>query len=376
MKQSQSQKSSPTPTVIDLFCGCGGMSWGLTKMGFSILAGFDVWEDALKTYQLNHPSTQVFNRDLSKTDPKEIMNELHLSEGELDVIVGGPPCQGFSKNVPATWRFLSDPRNQLYKAYLAFVQAFRPKVVVIENVAEIYNAFNGTVRDEILTTLANWGYKTKVKIVKMSHYGIPQARRRCFFFATRTGVVPVFPKESSREVSAWEAISDLPSLQSGDSATEYNQPPQNEYQAHMRRDSHSLSNHLARKLTDIQLRRISSITAGQALKDMPKELQVKGGYSGAYGRLDYSSVAPTITRWVFHPGSGRYSHPKDNRVITIREAARLQSFSDDFVFTGSYNHQAGQVGNAVPPLFMEKMAIPIRQCLEGVQGEGAQLELF
>ena len=304
------------------------------------------------------------------------MEELNLTPGQLDLITGGPPCQGFSKNVPAAWRFLTDPRNQLYKAYLSFVDVFRPKVVVIENVAEIYNAFDGIVRKEILETLKKWGYKTAVKIVKMQQYGIPQARRRCFFFATNTGFNPVFPPEHKEEISAWDAISDLPSITPGEAGDQYGTLPQNDYQRHMRRDSQKLVNHFARKLSDIQYARICSIKAGQALKDMPKELQVKGGYSGAYGRLDYTGVAPTITRWVFHPGSGRYSHPCDPRVITIREAARIQSFSDDFEFLGTYQEQAGQVGNAVPAYFMEQMADSIRDCLQGIQKQGQQLELF
>lgn len=364
------------PIAIDLFCGCGGMSWGLKKKGFEILAGFDTWTIALETYHRNHPTTKIYNADLSQTSPHEVMAELNLFPGQLDLITGGPPCQGFSKNVPASWRFLTDSRNQLYKAYLSFVDAFRPKVVVIENVAEIYNSFDGIVRNEILETLAKWGYKTAVKIVKMQAYGIPQARRRCFFFATNTGVTPVFPPEHKEEVSAWDAISDLPSINPGESGDEYATPPKNKYQEHMRRHSNKLVNHVAKKLSDIQYARICSIKAGQALKDMPKELQVKGGYSGAYGRLDYTGFAPTITRWVFHPGSGRYSHPRDPRVITIREAARIQSFSDDFEFLGTYQDHAGQVGNAVPPYFMEHMADSIIDCLQGIQRQCQQLELF
>lgn len=365
-------------TALDLFCGCGGMSWGLQKKGFKVLAGFDTWEIALKTYQHNHQDAKIYNVDLSETDPHKIMQDLNLQQGELDVITGGPPCQGFSKNVPASWRFLEDKRNQLYKAYLNFVDAFRPKVVIIENVAEIYNAFNGIVRDEILTTLANWGYKTTVKIVKMPTYGIPQARRRCFFFATNTGVRPKFPQEISAEVSAWDAISDLPVVLTGETATTYDTVPQNAYQKHMRRDicDNELHNHVAKKLSPIQQARISSIKAGQALRDMPPELQVKGGYSGAYGRLDYTGVAPTITRWVFHPGSGRYSHPREPRVITIREAARIQAFSDDFEFLGSYTEQAGQIGNAVPALFMELMADSIIDCLQCVEREDQQPDLW
>ena len=145
--------------VLDLFCSCGGMSWGLSKKGFDIVAGIDIWEPALKTFEHNHTGTKAINKDISEADPIEILEENGIDSKEIDVIIGGPPCQGFSKNTPASWRFLEDPRNQLYKAYLNFVKAIEPEVVIIENVAEIFNAYKGVVRDEIVSTLESWGYR-------------------------------------------------------------------------------------------------------------------------------------------------------------------------------------------------------------------------
>ena len=351
--------------VLDLFCGCGGMSWGLSKKGFNILAGFDIWDVALQTYQHNHKNAKAVNLDIADADPLSVLNNLGIDPKSVDVIVGGPPCQGFSKNTPASWRFLEDPRNQLYKAYLRFVKAIDPKVVIIENVAEIYNAFDGIVREEIITTLKSWGYKVDVKIINMSLYGIPQKRRRCFFFATKFGF-PSFPKEHTNTVSAWDAISDLPLVEQGDGydGMSYTNEANNTYQKHMRRDSSSVYNHIANIMKPLQTARIASIGPGQGLRNMPEELKVNGGYSGAYGRLDYSSVSPTITRWVFHIGSGRFAHPREVRGLTMREAARIQSFSDDFHFLGSRNDQAGQIGNAVPPLFMEQLADNIINALQ------------
>lgn len=366
MKKEGSQPATGAPKVLDLFCGCGGMSWGLAKEGFEILAGIDIWDKALLTYAHNHKNAKALNMDIAKTSPQEVLELLGVTKEDIDVIIGGPPCQGFSKNTPASWRFLKDPRNQLYKSYLLFVRVIRPKVVIIENVAEIYNAFGGVVREEIINTLKQWGYQVEVKIINMSKHGIPQKRRRCFFFASRLGV-PGFPEETEKQIPAWDAISDLPVVNQGEGidGMAYTQQPVNGYQKHLRKSSFAVYNHNANKMTAIQTARVSSIGPGQGLKDMPKELQVKGGYSGVYGRLDYTSVAPTITRWVFHIGSGRFSHPREARGLTMREAARIQSFSDDFHFLGSRVDQAGQIGNAVPPLFMEQLAPCIKAALAG-----------
>lgn len=350
--------------VLDLFCGCGGMSWGLKKGGLSILCGIDNWKPALNTFALNEPDASAVEADISQVNPLNVLVKAGIGREQVDIIVGGPPCQGFSKNTPASERFLEDPRNQMYKAFLGFVRAICPKAVVIENVAEIYNAYGGTVRNEILSVLASLGYQTEVKVVDMSKYGIPQKRRRCIFLASRIRM-PKFPAES-RPVSAWDAISDLPAVEQGEGydGMPYGSEPLNEYQKHMRLHSDSVWNHCGHVLSEVQTARIASLKPGQGLKDLPESLKVKGGYSGAYGRLDYASPAPTITRWCFHIGSGRFSHPRETRSITMREAARLQSFSDDFHFTGTLQEQAGQIGNAVPPLFMERLAECIKTAVE------------
>mgnify|MGYP000935019896 CR=1 FL=1 len=367
------------PKVFDIFSGCGGMSWGLHLAGFEIIGALDNWKIALDTFKLNHPNAKLFYGDIRNFNVEQIRKDFGLAKGELDCLVGGPPCQGFSKNVPSSYRFLDDPRNQLYNDYLNFVEEFHPKVVIMENVAEIYNAFDGQVRIQILKRLQQLGYKTEVKVLFGPDYGIPQRRSRCFFFASRTKKHPYFPsplysaksetnlfEETKKYVSAWEAISDLPELENGEGANElsYDKLPQNEYQLLMRNGNTKLYDHITRELKGVQLERMKSIKAGQGIKDLPEKIRPKSGYSGAYGRLDYENVAPTITRWVFHPGSGRYGHPKNDRLITIREAARLQCFTDDFKFTGTYIEKAHQIGNAVPSLFMFILSKPIIEILK------------
>ncbi len=375
------------PLVLDLFSGCGGMSWPLRKEGFKILGAVDIWERALDTFLINHPTAKIFNKSLQDLPPLETMKQLGLKSGELDCLIGEPPCQGFSKNVPATSRFLEDPRNLLFRNFRDYVDVFRPKVVVMENVAEIYNAYDEAIREEINTRLGQLGYKTAIKVLYAPEYGIPQRRRRCFFFASRTGVPPVFPDpmfskdESSRSLltqdtfrSAWACISDLPKLKNGQGQDmmDYDQEPSNFYQRLMRLDSVRVHDHVTRRLNEKQYSRIASIGPGQAWKDLPKRLQPKSGYSGAYGRLDTRMLAATIPRWVFHPGSGRFSHPIEPRLLTIREVARIQSFPDDFVFTGSYIEKAHQQSVQCPLLLVRALIKNNKSCLGGARSK-AQL---
>jgi len=377
MPDNKKIKSDSTPSVVDLFSGTGGLSWGLSKHGFEVLAGIDHWTAALKTFKHNHKNALVFDTDIEDLPPETLLNKLGLMPGELDVLVGGPPCQGFSKNTPASARFFDDPRNLLFRYFMEHVRVIQPKVVVMENVAEIFNAYDGSVRNEIVTKFKDYGYSVDVKVLNAADFGVPQKRRRCFFFAVRGSEVPEFPKpthgitksealfsDTLPYVTAWEAIQDLPKPTDSDSPVSYQQEPKTEFQNWIRGNVKRVANHKLKVLSPIQQERYDSLKPGQGIKDLPDAIRPKGGYSGAYGRLDQSCLAPTITRWVFHPGSGRYGHPIQKRIITMREAARLQSFSDDFEFIGSINGIAGQIGNAVPPRFMAAFAPVIKQVLK------------
>jgi DNA (cytosine-5)-methyltransferase 1 len=360
-------------SFIDLFCGCGGMSWGAKEAGFNLLAGFDSDPHAIRTYRRNFGEQTGHLEDLSTLTPTQLASKLELEAGDLDMLIGGPPCQGFSKNVPRSQRALDDPRNQLVNRFLEFVTYLRPKIVVIENVAEMKNGFSGAYTNEIRNQLECAGYAVNVEVLYAPDYGVPQGRRRAFFIANRLGQDIHFPAPTHQPtqhagslfssftdyVTVRQAIEDLPTLNHGEGAltVSYPTPPSSSYQKLMRRKAGQLHDHVARSLADIQVQRLSSITAGQGAKDLPPALRPKSHFSGAYGRLEWDAPAPTLTRWLFHPGSGRFGHPVDTRVITIREAARLQSFSDDFVFTGTYIQKSHQVGNAVPPLMMQAIAV-------------------
>lgn len=353
--------------AIDLFCGCGGLSSGLRDAGFNILAGVDIEKNYIKTFTKNFPDSKSICSDLSTIDPYELMSTFNLKTGELDLLAGGPPCQGFSKNVPKSQRLIDSDNNKLVNVFLSHCEKILPKFILMENVAEMRNGFDQYYTEQIVNRLSDVGYLVIHGVHNSADYGVPQRRRRAFFIARRDGIMPVYPKEThssideknnlKKQINVWDAISDLRSLSHGEGVEpdSYISEPLNEYQQYIRNGSKFVFNHIAKKLSKIQLERISLLKAGEGIKDLPSHLRPKSGYSGAYGRLTKDMVMPTITRWVFHPGSGRFGHPVDNRVITIREAARLHSFKDDFIFVGTYTQQAGQLGNSVPPLLAKIM---------------------
>lgn len=356
-------------TAVDLFCGCGGIATGLRATGFEVLAGVDLNQHYICSFRENFPDAHTLLWDLNTTPPSDFMRKIGVESGELDLLAGGPPCQGFSKNVPRKARFLEDSRNLLIKTFLDYCEALQPRMVLMENVAEMRNGFDQTYTNEIVERLEEAHYCVTHVVLNAADYGVPQRRRRAFFLANRVGVTFTPPpatqaiaKDSMQgsliamppRVNVWDAIGDLPHLEHGESRdpTPYACPAFSDFQKLMRNGRRTVRNHVAQFLQPTQFARISALEPGQGHKDLPKALQVKGGYSGAYGRLTKDMVAPTITRWVFHPGSGRWGHPVDKRLISIREIARIQSFPDDFNFVGSYTQQAGQLGNAVPPLLV------------------------
>ena len=359
------------PLAIDLFCGCGGISAGLERAGFSVVAGVDIEPHYISTFTHNFPKAESLKLDISQVAPQDFMRSLDLQEGQLDLLAGGPPCQGFSKNVPRKNRYLEDPKNRLVKSFLDYCETLKPRFVLLENVAEMKNGFDQAYSDEILDRLREEGYSVSHAVLNAADYGIPQRRRRAFFLGCREGAELSFPKPTHvreskggglfpmpERVTVWDAIGDLPSVRHGEGAETmpYASRPFSEFQESVRNGHKTVANHVARFLQPTQYERLASLKPGQGLKDLPEHLKTKGGYSGAYGRLTKDMIAPTITRWVFHPGSGRWGHPIDIRLLTIREVARIQGFADSFEFVGSYVQRAGQLGNAVPPLLAEQIA--------------------
>lgn len=332
--------------VIDLFCGCGGFSLGFERAGFNVLLGIDIWKDALSTFKLNHNRSEILNADLSILSPKDI---LPLLDGnDVDVIIGGPPCQGFSI---AGKRIVDDIRNKLYKNFVHFVNYFKPKAFVLENVPNILSIGGGLVRDSILNDFSELGYTIEYRVLTASDYGVPQNRRRAFFVGFLNGQHFSFPIPFDTEkVTSAEALSDLPE-HSVDDGGNYPIAPVSEYQKLMRKDSSKLYNHQVtihnQKTVDI----ISLVPDGGNYKDLPIELQDTRKVHIAWTRLN--SKKPSFT---IDTGHRHHFHYRYNRIPTARESARIQSFPDDFHFTCSRTSQLKQIGNAVPPLMGEAIA--------------------
>jgi DNA (cytosine-5)-methyltransferase 1 len=374
--------------VLDLFCGTGGISFGLGRAhpGFVTVAGVDLNEAACRTAQANHTRARVLPEALETISAAQVLEAGSVEA--IDVIVGGPPCQGFSSLRPSRGTTLDDPRNRLYREYQRMVAQLRPRVFLLENVVGLVNATKGALLADLMRGFGELGYRCDWRILNAANYGVPQKRERFFLLGIRSDLatdeeVP-FPapthsfkgrtigvRDRDRmlgageglpaAVSAWEAISDLPALRSGESSTRYRTAPKTPYQRLMRGSGRSVSlhdaaNHNAKMLKVMQ-------HAGASKAALPAGL-VTSGYSSCYSRISADEPAPTITVKFTSPASSKCIHPFDNRAITPREAARLQSFPDDFVFVGSKTEIASQLGNAVPPLLAAAFAPVLSSFLE------------
>lgn len=354
-------------TVIDLFCGAGGLSEGFKQAGFHVLVGQDNNEAAGATFKASHQEAKFLGGPIEKVTPQILLKAAGMKRGQIDVIIGGPPCQGYS--VYNHQRGENDPRASLFREYLRIVDDIQPNWLVIENVTGITSISNGAIVKEIISGIKALGYRVDMRILKAEEFGVPQERRRIFFIATRTNLPIVFPTPTHGTlklpyVTIWDAISDLPCLENGEGsdALSYISVPKNEYQAFLRGAGKKVENHFASKLSRVNEERIRYIPPGGSWRDIPIEMLPQGmkkakrsDHTKRYGRPRKTDLACTIlTKCDIHWGA--YIHPVQNRAITVREAARLQSFSDKIIFYGSRTEQYVQVGNAVPPLLSCRIA--------------------
>lgn len=333
--------------AIDLFAGCGGLSKGFMDAGFDIIVGVDNDQAALNTFALNHNGAIPMNADLSK---QETFDEIKRIAGDrtIDVIIAGPPCQGFSLTGP---RNFDDARNKLYLAVIEMVKQYQPKGFIIENVPGMATLYDGQIKDEILRRFRNLGYNIECKILCAADYGVPQMRKRLVFMGVRSDIgTPVFPAPyfSPEEYrTCRDALSDLPSRETALGVEEdvYTSEPLTEYQRLMRGNCTVLHNHVATNHTQMVKDTIALVPEGGNYKDLPPGWGESRKFNEAWTRYHGDRPSKTIDT-----GHRNHFHYQYNRVPTIRENARLQSFPDDFVFTGTRTQQNRQVGNAVPPL--------------------------
>lgn len=352
--------------VIDLFAGCGGLSKGLLDAGFNVVLGVDNNDPALATFAYNHKGAKVLNTDLYKDEAFEDIKK-QIGKKTVDVIVAGPPCQGFSLTGP---RNFDDKRNQLYLAVFKTVELFKPKAFIIENVPGMATLYNGQIKNEIVRRFEKLGYLVTNKVVCAADYGVPQIRKRLVF----VGVLPeygpyVFPDpvvDPDHYVTCREAIDDLPALLSdiGRPESQYEKNPRTEYQKKMRGKCSVLYNHVGTNHRQFVMDTIALVPEGGNYKDLPDGWGKSRTFHEAWTRYDGNKPSRTIDT-----GHRNHFHYEYNRVPTVRENARLQSFPDDFVFLGTKTQQYRQVGNAVPPLLGYYLGKQLKDLLSNDHGK-------
>ncbi len=346
-----------TLNVLDLFCGAGGLSYGFECAGFDILLGIDNDAKALETFELNHKGSKSICGDITQITYEDHIKPL-LDGKQIDVIIGGPPCQGMSLSGP---RKFDDPRNKLYLSYIRLVKEIQPKAFVIENVPGLVGLFGGQIKDSIIEKFTEMGYHIEYQILCSADYGVPQSRKRVVFVGTKVGSFE-YPAINPNVVTCSMALSDLPALEDelGEEVSEYATLPQNHYQQLMRRRSDVVLNHVAASHSDKVKKIIALVPDGGNYKNLPEEYRKSRNFHVAWTRFASNKPAPTIDT-----GHRHHFHYKYNRVPTVRECARLQSFPDDFKFLGNKTQQFRQVGNAVPPLMAQAIAEQVKKMLEG-----------
>ncbi|MDO3687366.1 DNA cytosine methyltransferase [Micromonospora sp. C28ISP2-4] len=364
-------------TAVDLFSGAGGISLGLTRAGYKVLLASDVHPEYSTTHASNMPSTLFEVGDIRDWPDNWLLDRTGLLSGELDLLVGGPPCQGFSI---IGSRVNHDPRNDLFREMFRLARAARPKALVIENVPGLTTLAKGAYLSHILEGYAELGYDVDYAELLAAQYGTPQMRRRMVFVGFRKdlglqaglgfpaprrgrrgiGELPanltVPPADEADFVNTREALGDLPPVAAGECVSTYVGPPSTEYQRQMRAGLRSeLFNHYAAGLSPVNLARLRALAPGQDWRDLPKELlppsmqrALRKDHTRRYRRMTWEGIPRSVITRFRDPKTGEYTHPSQDRTLTIREAARLQGFPDSFIFSGTRTSQYEQVGNAVP----------------------------
>jgi len=346
MSMTKNSKQLDKPTAIDLFSGCGGLTLGLKKARFWVVGAVELNRLAVETYRKNHPDVTVWESDIRTLNPYSLRDQLELKEGELALLAGCPPCQGFSRLRTKNGAFaVDDPRNDLLFEYVRFVRAFRPRALMMENVPWLADDSRFLKFCKRIKAL---GYKYEHLILNAADYGVPQRRKRLIFLAGLKGNIPfALPSRKCRTVRS--AIGNLPAAgNSGDALHDF------------------LPQHQPRILNIIR----SIPKDGGSRTSLPKALWLEChrhsacGFKDVYGRMAWDNVAPTITSGCFNPSKGRFLHPEEDRAITLREAAILQGFPPKYIFPIGNRSAAGiMIGNALPPPFITAHARVIMKYL-------------
>jgi DNA (cytosine-5)-methyltransferase 1 len=391
--------------VLDLFSGCGGLSEGFIQAGFNVSVSVEIDTKACETQRLNHPHTNIIQADLTQLSPQQLSDD--TGEKEFDLIIGGPPCQGFSLigtrlgTSKSFGEFGEDPRNKLYKEFVKYVRFFQPKMFLMENVPGLYSMQNGAVKENIELDFSYddpngdfKGYNVKSQVVRAVEFGVPQNRERVIFFGIRKDIEVDFEfpkgilKDESKYYTVSDAIGDLPNLdiKDGEHEVPYTRG-NNKYLELLNKSAVKIKrnngyrkgflyNHISRYQNDRDREIFRILKPFQKLKELDPELvpiRLRKGFHDFYRKLDFKKPSPTIIAHLYKDGLA-FIHPDGNqaRSISIREAARLQSFPDNYVFTGPQSAMFKQIGNAVPPLLAYHLALHMKEILYRMEEEGTE----
>lgn len=355
--------------ILDLFCGAGGMSYGMHKNShFVTKVALDINEKLAQTFKENIPESELIIGNIQDKAIKEKIINLS-KKNKVNMIIGGPPCQGFS--LKGKKLGLDDPRNFLFIEYLHLVQELKPLVFVIENVKSLMSTSNGWFKNQIISEIKKLGYEVSVGIVRASDYGVPQNRERVIFLCSKNKAISLPEPTVKKPTTVRDAIEDLAYLNSneGDFEQSYITEAKTEYQKLMRKDSDRLYNHKASNHSEIAIHKLSMIPPEKGKEYLPENLLGKQKFNSTWGRLKWDEPSPTIDTRFDAASNGTNNHPFLNRSITPREAARIQSFDDRFIFYGNKVDIRTQIGNAVPPLMAKAIADHIYENLVNNESE-------
>lgn len=348
--------------IIDLFAGVGGLSYGFAHDdNFEIVAANEILPNMAKAYELNHPSVKVYCKDITEFGIADLQKDFGIKDGEIDLIVGGPPCQAYST---VGKRLIDDPKGKLFQEYYRILRELNPKVFLFENVKGLLSMQGGELLKTIISLFESLGYDVVFKVLNSANYGVPQIRERVIIIGTKLKLKFDYPKPTnynsedgqtlltqglSPYLTLSNAISDLPFIKSSEESFEYATEPKNVFQRLMRKNApQKLMDHNAPNNNENLVKIMENLPDGGTPRDLPEELRPKSGFANTYCRLWWNRPSPTVTRNLSTPSSSRCIHPKAPRPLTTREGARIQCFPDDYIFYGSRSDKNLQIGNAVP----------------------------
>ncbi len=356
--------------VIDLFCGVGGLSYGFAHNdNFEIVAANEILPNMAKAYSLNHPTAKIYVEDIKDFGAGKVKKDLNIKATEIDIIVGGPPCQAYST---VGKRLIDDPRGKLFQEYYRVLKEFNPKLFLFENVRGLLSMQGGELLKTIISLFKSLGYKVQYKLLNAADFGVPQIRERVIIIGSKLKNDFQYPSQThygtqespdlfrtglKPHLTLEEAISDLPLIKSGEESFGYASKPQNEFQIMMRVNApEKLMDHNSPNNNAKLVKIMEFLPDGGTPEDLPKELRPTSGFKNTYCRLWWNRPSTTITRNLSTPSSSRCIHPKAPRSLTTREGARIQCFPDSYQFFGSRSDRNLQIGNAVPTFLSNAVA--------------------